>query len=151
MYKREGLQEENNRVTHHIKSALEKEIHFDFTRSSGPGGQNVNKVATAVQLRFHILDSPSLPDEVKERLLKLAGTRITSDGELIIQARRQRSQQKNRQDALAKFHRLVQKAMSIPKIRRPTKPTRTANLKRLESKRRRGETKRLRQKDTSDL
>jgi len=138
-------------VTHHIKSALEKEIHFDFIRSSGPGGQNVNKVATAVQLRFHILRSSSLPDEAKERMLKLAGARITTDGELVIQARRQRTQEKNRQDALAKFHRLVQKAMSRPKMRRPTIPTRASDLKRLERKRRRGETKRLRQRDISDL
>ncbi|MBE0644563.1 MAG: aminoacyl-tRNA hydrolase [Bacteroidetes bacterium] len=121
------------------------EIEERFVRSSGPGGQNVNKVATAVQLRFDVFRSPSLPDEVRSRLLRQAAARITDDGILLIEARRYRTQERNRQDARERLLKLVQKAALPPRPRKPTRPTRASNLKRLESKRRRGEIKKSRQ------
>ncbi len=123
----------------------EREVVTSFVRSSGPGGQNVNKVATAAQLRFDIRHSPSLPEGVRERLLRLAGRRVTSRGVLIIDARRYRSQERNRQDALERFIALVRKAAESPQTRRPTGPTAASRERRLDSKRRQGATKKMRQ------
>jgi ribosome-associated protein len=122
----------------------ENEIQYDFVRATGPGGQNVNKVATAVQLRFDVAHSPSLPDEVRERLRRLAGKRLTEDGILIIDARRFRTQERNRQDALDRLVALIRRATERSEPRRPTRPTATSQQRRLASKRRRGEIKRLR-------
>ncbi len=122
----------------------EGEIEEDFVRGSGPGGQNVNKVATAVKLRFDVANSPALPDEVKERLMTLGGKRITEEGVLIIDARRYRTQGRNRADALDRLVGLIRKAAEKPKARRSTKPTTASRKRRLEAKRRRSETKRLR-------
>lgn len=124
----------------------EQELQWEFVRASGPGGQNVNKVSTAVQLRFDMKHSPSLRDDVKQRLLRLAGRRVTKEGELIIEARQYRYQQRNRQDALSRLKALILKAAQKSKIRGKTRPTLSSKVKRLESKRRLGEKKRLRQK-----
>lgn len=123
----------------------EDEIQWQFVRASGPGGQHVNKAATAVQLRFDVRHSPSLPDDVRQRLIALAGNRITSDGVLIIEAQRFRSQKQNREAAIQRLVELIRRAAEKPKVRRPTRPTREARRRRLETKRRRSETKRLRQ------
>jgi ribosome-associated protein len=122
----------------------ENELQISYVQASGPGGQNVNKVATAAQLRFDVARSPSLPPEVRERLIKLAGNRVTQDGWLIIHARRYRTQERNRQDALDRLIQLVQKAARRPKPRRPTRPSRAARRRRLENKRKRSQIKRLR-------
>lgn len=122
----------------------ESEITFAFIRASGPGGQNVNKVATAAQLRFDARNSPSLPEEVKARLLKLAGKRITQEGILVIEAKRYRTQEQNREDALQRFSALIQKALEKPKSRRATRPSAAARARRIESKKRRAEIKRTR-------
>lgn len=122
----------------------ERELQLDFIRASGPGGQNVNKVATAVQLRFNVRHSPSLPDEVKERLIHLAGKRITDDGVLIIEARRFRTQEQNRQDAIERLVELLRRAARRPKSRRETRPSGVAIERRLSTKRHRGEKKQLR-------
>jgi ribosome-associated protein len=122
----------------------EDEISIDYVRSGGPGGQNVNKVATAAQLRFDIANSPNLPDDVRKRLVKLGGSRVTSDGVLIIDARRYRTQEKNREDAVNRLIKLIRKAAQKPKPRRKTKPPRQSKEKRLESKRRRSATKEMR-------
>lgn len=121
-----------------------RELHEDFIRASGPGGQNVNKVATAVKLRFDVTRSPSLPDDVRKRLISLAGKRITGDGILIIDARRFRKQERNRQDAIDRFVALIRKAAEKPKMRRKTRPSPASTERRLEQKHRRSETKRLR-------
>ncbi len=121
---------------------IEDEIQFEFVRSSGPGGQNVNKVATAVQLRFDASTSPSLPEEVRARLIRLAGKRVTGDGVLVIEARRFRTQEQNRYDALEKFYELLKKAYEKPKQRRKTKPTKASHEKRLKEKKVRSQVKR---------
>ncbi|UCG53214.1 MAG: aminoacyl-tRNA hydrolase [Candidatus Latescibacterota bacterium] len=122
----------------------ESEIHLEFIRASGPGGQNVNKVSTAVQLRFDVMHSPSLPDEVRERLIRIAGKKMTEDGVLVITARRHRTQGANREDAVNRLVKLIQKASETPRPRRKTKPTPASRKRRLQEKRRRGETKRQR-------
>ncbi len=122
----------------------ESEIQLEFMRASKPGGQKVNKVATAVQLRFDVANSPSLPDDVRERLVRLAGNRITQDGVLIIRAERFRTQDRNREDAIERLIELIRKAAEKPKPRRKTKPRLASKRRRLENKRRRGETKRMR-------
>lgn len=122
----------------------ESELQFEFIRSSGPGGQHVNKVATAVQLRFNILHSESLPGEIKGRLVRLAGNRLTKNGELLIKAHRHRSQEQNRRDAVNRLTALIRKAAQKPRHRIPTRPGRAAKEKRLEQKRRRSQIKKQR-------
>lgn len=122
----------------------ESELDVQFVRASGPGGQNVNKVATAVQLRFDAANSPSLPDGVRERLIRLAGSRASDQGVLVINARRFRTQERNRQDAVDRLVALIQKAAKPPTARRKTRPTQASRQRRLEQKRRRSELKRLR-------
>jgi ribosome-associated protein len=125
----------------------ENEIRMDFIRSSGPGGQNVNKVATAVQLRFDAVNSLSLPEEVRERLLHQERGRLTEKGEIIIEAQRFRTQGANRQDALDRLAEMVRKAAQKPRVRHKTRPTLASKKRRLESKHRRSETKTLRRSE----
>ena len=122
----------------------EREIEESFIRASGPGGQNVNKLATAVQLRFDVRRSPSLSEDVRDRLARLAGRRLTNDGVLIITAQRHRTQERNRQDALDRLIDLIRRAATPPRPRRPTKPTAASRRRRLDAKTRRSATKRLR-------
>ncbi len=131
-----------------ITSALsipDDELVFTFVRGSGPGGQNVNKVASVAQLRFDVRSSPSLQVEVKERLVKLAGSRMTQDGVLVIEARRFRTQEQNRHDAEARLVALILKALSKPKQRRLTRPGAAAKAKRIDTKKHRATIKHLRQ------
>ena len=118
-------------------SVDENEIIFNFVRASGPGGQNVNKRSTAVQLRFDIVNSPSLPDTVKNKLIKISGSKVSDKGILIIHAHRYRTQGKNRSDSLNRFVNLLQKASQKTKYRKKTKPPLSVNEKRLKIKRRR--------------
>jgi len=119
-------------------------IEVHAVRSSGPGGQNVNKVATAVQLRFDVLHSPSLPDDVRIRLVRLAGKRLTNDGVLVITARRHRNQRENRDDAVERLVEMIRLAAVPPKKRRKTRPTAASKTRRLEDKRRKSRVKRMR-------
>jgi len=130
-------------ITPHF-SIDENELQFAFVRSSGPGGQNVNKVATAVQLRFDVNRS-SLPKEVKNRLRQIAGNKMTSDGELLIEAKKYRTQELNRENAINRFTELVQRAFEKPRVRRKTKPTAESKERRMKEKKQRGEIKKMRQ------
>src|SRR6267142_1753873 len=131
----------------HITSGIaidETEIAESFIHASGAGGQNVNKVATAVQLRFDVRGSPSLPDAVRQRLERLAGRRVTRDGVLVITAQRHRTQGRNRADARERLCELIREAATPPVPRRPTRPTRASKERRIESKKRRATIKGLR-------
>ena len=129
-------------ITNNI-SIEESEFQVDFVQASGPGGQNVNKVASQVQLRFNI-NSSSLPEDVRSRLGEIARNRINDKGDLLIIAKRYRSQEQNRQDAIDRLVELIRKAAIPPKKRKPTHPTQASKEKRLETKRQRGEIKKLR-------
>ena len=122
----------------------DEEIVETFVRASGPGGQNVNKLSTAVELRFDVRGSPSLPDDVSIRLQKLAGRRLTKDGVLVIEAQTHRTQERNRADALARLIALIRQAAVAPKPRKKTKPSRAARAERVDQKVHRGEIKRMR-------
>ena len=122
----------------------EREIEESFLRSPGPGGQNVNKLETAVQLRFDVRHSPSLPEPVRRRLERLAGRRLTGEGILVLTAHRHRTRERNRADALERLIELIRKATVPPVPRRPTRPTTASKQRRLEAKKRRGRNKQLR-------
>lgn len=120
------------------------ELDISFVRASGPGGQNVNKVSTAVQLRFDARGSPSLPDDVATRLIRLAGSRATKDGVIVISADRFRTQERNKEDAIARLVALIARAAETPKPRKATKPSKAAKAKRVDTKTKRGAVKKLR-------
>ena len=137
------------RVTDRI-SLDEREIEESFVLASGPGGQNVNKVSTAVELRFDVRRSPNLPNDVAVRLMKLAGSRLTQDGVVVIVARSQRSQLRNREEALGRLVELIRQAAVPPVVRRATKPTHASKERRLEAKDRRASIKRGRRAKPED-
>jgi ribosome-associated protein len=128
----------------------ESEVAFEFVRASGPGGQNVNKVATAVKLYFDIDESPSLPEAVKRRLRTLAGRRVNREGILVIDARRFRTQEANRRDALERLLMMIGQAAVAPRTRRPTRPGAAARARRLDKKKKHGTVKQARRKDRLD-
>ena len=128
----------------------EDELDERFILAGGPGGQNVNKVATAVQLRFDVAGSPSLAPEVRQRLLRSAGARVTADGELVISARRYRTREANRRDARARLAALVARALKPPRPRHATRPSRAARERRLQDKAHRGAVKRQRGRPGTD-
>jgi ribosome-associated protein len=128
----------------------EHELQFEYVRASGPGGQNVNKVSTAVQLRFDIANSPSLASDLKGRLVQLAGKRVNADGVLLIEAKRFRTQEQNREDATARLVELIRRSLIKPKKRLKTKPTRASKESRLKEKKQRGAIKKTRQNKSFD-
>lgn len=128
----------------------DRELEERFIRASGPGGQNVNKVSTAVELRFDVRRSPSLAEGVRDRLERLAGRRLTDDGVLVIRAERHRTQERNREDARDRLAELVREALYVPKKRVKTKPSRAAKARRVDSKVKRGGVKKLRQSRSFD-
>jgi ribosome-associated protein len=128
----------------------ESEIQEEFIRASGPGGQNINKVSSGVQLRFDVLNSPSLPEGVRQRLIRLADRRINEAGILVIEAKQFRTQNRNRQEALNRLVELIQKAAIVPKPRHKTRPTTESKRRRVAAKRRRSQIKKLRQRPSSE-
>jgi ribosome-associated protein len=128
----------------------ESELKYTFTHNSGPGGQNINKVETAVQLRFNVWENKTLPSEVKSRLVGVAGKRLTDQGEILIEARRYRSQQKNREDATRRLVELIRRAAQKPVKRIKTKPSVSAKAARVNDKKHRGEMKRIRKYNPKD-
>jgi ribosome-associated protein len=128
----------------HVERIPESDLAFSFVRAAGPGGQNVNKVASAAQLRFDLAGTQALNERVKARLRALAGRRLTAEGAILIMARNHRTQEGNRREALARLDELIGRALVEPKLRRATKPTRASQHRRLEGKARSQKTKRLR-------
>jgi ribosome-associated protein len=128
----------------------ENELQYSYVRATGPGGQNVNKVATSVQMRLDVRNSASLSTEIKERLTRLGGSRMTDDGVLIIEARRYRTQEQNRTDALQRLIALLHKASQAPEIRHATRPTRASQTRRVDKKKQHSQTKQARQKSAGD-
>ncbi len=129
----------------------ETDLHFDYIRSSGPGGQNINKVATAVQLRWDVTGTSMLSADVKQRLIKLAGNRVTDTGILLIEAKRYRTQEKNWLDAIQRLVVLIRQALVPPKTRHATRPTHASDIRRVEKKKKRGKIKQIRRIHPKDL